>query len=53
MLKQLQHFLKDESGTAAVEYGLLTSGIALAIIPAVKDVGSRLVDIFTTLQNAI
>jgi pilus assembly protein Flp/PilA len=53
MLKQLQRFLNDESGTAAVEYGLLTSGISLAIIPAVKDVGSRLVDIFTTLQNAI
>lgn len=53
MLKQLQRFLKDESGTAAVEYGLLTSGISLAIIPAVKEVGSRLVDIFSTLQNAI
>jgi pilus assembly protein Flp/PilA len=53
MSKQFYRFMKDESGTAAVEYGLLTSGISLAIIPAVKEVGSRLVDVFTTLQNAI
>ncbi|MGC1780071.1 MAG: Flp family type IVb pilin [Xanthobacteraceae bacterium] len=53
MLKQLHRFLKDESGAAAIEYGLLTSGISLAIIPTIKDVGNRLVDIFTTLQNAL
>lgn len=53
MLKQLQRFLKDESGTAAIEYGLITSGISLAIIPSVKEVGDKLADIFSLLQNAI
>ncbi len=53
MLKQLQRFLKDESGAAAIEYGLITSGISVAIIPSVKDVGTKLAAIFTTLQNAI
>jgi Flp pilus assembly pilin Flp len=53
MLKQLQRFLKDESGTAAIEYGLITSGISLAIIPSVKEVGAKLADIFSLLQNAI
>jgi pilus assembly protein Flp/PilA len=53
MFKQLQRFLKDESGTAAIEYGLITSGIAVAIIPAVKDVGVKLVGIFTLLQAAV
>ena len=53
MSKQVKRFLKDESGAAAVEYGLLTSGISLAIIPTVKDVGIRLADIFATLQNAL
>ena len=53
MFKQLQRFLKDESGTAAIEYGLITSGISVAIIPGVKTVGVKLVDIFTLLQNAI
>jgi Flp pilus assembly pilin Flp len=53
MFKQMQRFLKDESGAAAIEYGLITSGISVAIIPSIKDVGVKLVDIFTVLQNAI
>ena len=53
MFKQLQRFLKDESGAAAIEYGLITSGVSVAIIPGVKNVGVKLVDIFTALQNAI
>jgi len=53
MLTQLQRFLKNESGAAAVEYGLLSSGIAVAIIPSVKDVGTKLVHIFTILQSAV
>ena len=42
MLKQIQRFLKDQSGAAAVEYGLITSGISVAIIPGVKDVVNSL-----------
>ena len=53
MLKQVKRFLKDQSGAAAVEYGLITSGISVAIIPGVKDVGAKLVMIFSLLQNAI
>jgi Flp pilus assembly pilin Flp len=53
MCKQIQRFLKDQSGAAAIEYGLLTSGISVAIIPGVKAVGSKLVAIFTLLQNAV
>jgi pilus assembly protein Flp/PilA len=53
MLKQMQKFLKDESGAAAIEYGLIISGISVAIIPGVKDVGAKLVAIFTILENAL
>ena len=53
MLIQLQRFLKNESGAAAIECGLLSSGIAVAIIPSVKNVGTQLVHIFTVLQNAV
>jgi pilus assembly protein Flp/PilA len=53
MLKEMRRFLKDQSGAAAIEYGLLASGISLAVIPAVKDVGQKLVRVFTILQNAI
>ena len=53
MINQLKRFLKDESGAAAIEYGLITSGVSVAIIPGVKNVGAHLASIFTALQNAI
>jgi len=53
MFKQLQRFLKDESGAAAIEYGLITSGTPVAIIPGVKELGTKLVAIFTTIQGAL
>jgi len=53
MLNQLKRFLKDESGAAAIEYGLITSGISVAVIPSVKQLGIKLVIIFTALQAAV
>jgi Flp pilus assembly pilin Flp len=53
MFKQMLRFLEDESGTAAIEYGLITSGISVAVIPSIKNVGVKLVDIFTALQSAV
>jgi pilus assembly protein Flp/PilA len=53
MLNLMRRFLKDNSGTAAIEYGLLASGISVAIIPSVNNVGTKLVNVFTILQNAI
>jgi pilus assembly protein Flp/PilA len=53
MLNQIQRFLKDQSGAAAIEYGLIASGISVVIIPSVKNVGQQLVNVFTTLQNAV
>ncbi|ABD87916.1 Flp family type IVb pilin [Rhodopseudomonas palustris] len=35
-------FLKDESGATAIEYGLIASLIALAIITALTTIGSNL-----------
>jgi pilus assembly protein Flp/PilA len=53
MLKQVTRFLKDQSGAAAIEYGLLASGISVVIIPGVNQVGQKLVAVFTTIQNAL
>jgi pilus assembly protein Flp/PilA len=53
MQAHLKRFLKDESGVAAVEYGLIVASIAVVIIPAVKNVGQKLVAIFTIIQNAL
>ena len=52
----LIRFCKDESGATAIESGLIASGIAVAILTAVKGLGSRLSTTFntigTTLANA-
>ena len=53
MFNQMQRFLKDESGAAAIEYGLITSGISVAIIPTIKTVGVKLGGIFAALQSAL
>jgi pilus assembly protein Flp/PilA len=53
MLNLMQRFLKDQSGAAAIEYGLIASGISVVIIPAVNNVGNKLVATFQTLQNAL
>ena len=49
----LKRFLKNESGVAAIEYGLIASGISVVIIPSVNNVGAKLVQTFTTIQNAL
>ena len=53
MMTRFKRFLKNESGAAAIEYGLLASGISVVIIPPVKNVGQQLVHVFTVLQNAV
>jgi pilus assembly protein Flp/PilA len=46
-------FLKDESGATAIEYGLIASLIALAIITAATSVGTTLSATFTTISTKI
>ena len=48
MLKFIRRFVKDESGVTAIEYGLIASLIAVAIITTVTLVGS---DLNVTFQN--
>jgi pilus assembly protein Flp/PilA len=38
----ISKFLSDQSGSAAIEYGLIAAGIALTIIGAVNGAGSVL-----------
>jgi pilus assembly protein Flp/PilA len=53
MLNQMRRFLQDQSGTAAIEYGLITAGISVAIISSVNKIGAKLVVVFTTLMHAL
>ena len=42
MKSMFNRFLKDESGATAIEYGLIAGLIAVAIIGAVRGVGTNL-----------
>jgi pilus assembly protein Flp/PilA len=46
-------FLKDESAATAIEYGLIATGIALAIIPVITGLGTKLKTTFTTVSTAL
>jgi pilus assembly protein Flp/PilA len=50
-MNKLMRFVKDDSGAAAIEYGLLAAGIALVIIVAVQTLGSTLLGVFTTIDT--
>ena len=51
MTTQLTRFLRDESGTAAIEYGLIAASISIAIVTALQSLGLRLKFVFTAVQN--
>ena len=46
-------FLQDESGATAIEYGLIATGIAIAIIAAVKGVGTALSGTFNSVSSSL
>jgi pilus assembly protein Flp/PilA len=51
--QRLIAFLKDESGTTAIEYGLIAAGIAVAIIPVLNGLGGRLKSAFSSISTAL
>jgi pilus assembly protein Flp/PilA len=53
MRRNLVAFLRDESGATAIEYGLIATGIALAIIPVITGVGSHLKSTFQAISTAV
>lgn len=52
-MKRLLMFFKDEKGAIAMEYGLLATFIALAIIVAVTLLGTNLSAFFTNLATCV
>jgi pilus assembly protein Flp/PilA len=52
-MEKLGNFFKDETGAAAVEYGLLVALIAVVIIVAVSSLGSNLKTMFNGVANDI
>ena len=53
MTNLIQHFLRDEDGATAIEYGLIAALIAVVIIGAVTVVGTSLSTTFSTVSTSI
>ena len=53
MQKFLSRFVKDESGAALVEYGILCGLIAVVCIAAVTLLGTTINTVLTTINTAL
>lgn len=52
MWRTFQHFLNDQHGATAIEYALLASLIAVAIITTVTAVGAKLNGSYSNIASA-
>lgn len=50
-MRKMIGFLKNESGATAIEYGLIASLIAVAIVSVLVTLGPKLSNVFTTVQT--
>jgi pilus assembly protein Flp/PilA len=53
MLKAADKFLVNESGATAIEYGLIASLVAVAIIAAITAMGTQLQNTFNEVSAAL
>jgi pilus assembly protein Flp/PilA len=53
MTNLVKRFVKDDSGATAIEYGLIAAGISVAIIAAVKGLGTQLNTTFATITTQL
>jgi pilus assembly protein Flp/PilA len=52
MTKLLHRFMLCRQGVTAIEYALIASGVALAIVSSVSTAGTQLSSAFTHIANA-
>jgi pilus assembly protein Flp/PilA len=50
-MKTIKHFVQDESGATAIEYGLIASLIAVAIIAGATALGTSLNSTFNAIAG--
>ncbi len=53
MMTLVRKFWADETGAAAIEYGLIAAGISLAIIAVVNGLGSHLNPKFASISSSL
>ena len=52
-MRLIVKFWKDESAATAIEYSLIATGIAVAVIPVITGLGTKLKTTFSTVSTAI
>jgi pilus assembly protein Flp/PilA len=52
-MRLIVKFWKDESAATAIEYGLIATGIAVAVIPVITGLGTKLKSTFSTVSAAV
>ena len=52
-MNTFKRFLQDQSGTTAIEYGLIAAGISVAIIATVNALGTQLKATFSTVTSQL
>jgi pilus assembly protein Flp/PilA len=50
-MRTLRDFARDERAATAIEYGLITAGICIAIITAVNMLGTQLSSTFSIITS--
>jgi len=53
MMRSLREFVRADRGTTAIEYALIASGIAGAIIAVVMSVGTSVNGMYTSVSNSL
>ena len=49
----LGRFLRDESGTSAIEYAIIASGVSIVIVGTVTTVGNSVKDFYSAVADAL
>ena len=52
-MRTVRDFLADESAATAIEYALIASGIALAILASLNALGTAISSTFNTARTAL
>jgi pilus assembly protein Flp/PilA len=52
-MKHISNFIRNESGATAIEYALIASLIAVAIITAVSTVGGKVSTVFSEVGSSL
>lgn len=53
IVSQIKHFMQDEEGASAVEYGVLVALIIVVCIAMIQLVGQKVNNAFNTVANKL